>query len=108
MHRDLLRSVRISLASLRLLKPDLTKVTFAFGVLRFASLATPCVETFLEFSLRMIREVTKPKSVFYVLTEVHRMKTYKLGNQRLPKSVEEYLQKQTACITEMRSPEYHD
>jgi len=36
------------------------------------------------------------------------MKTYKLGNQRLPKSVEEYLQKQTACITEMRSPEYHD
>jgi len=40
MHRDLLRSVKTGLASLRPLKPDLTNVTFACGVLRFAS-ATP-------------------------------------------------------------------
>jgi len=35
------------------------------------------------------------------------MKTYKLSNQRLPKSVEEHIEKQTQCVTEMRSPEYH-
>jgi hypothetical protein len=35
------------------------------------------------------------------------MKFQKLNRQALPKAVEEYLEKQTACITEMRSPEYH-
>jgi hypothetical protein len=35
------------------------------------------------------------------------IKFQKLNRQALPKAVEEYLEKQTACITEMRSPEYH-
>jgi hypothetical protein len=35
------------------------------------------------------------------------MKIQKLNRQALPEAVKEYLEKQTACITEMRSPEYH-
>src|SRR5271157_2399821 len=36
------------------------------------------------------------------------MKIKTLNRQKLPESVEKYMQKQTACITEMRSPEYHN